>query len=54
MDSYGWISLHHKIKEHWIWANSAYLKAWIQMILDVNHESIEKIIKIYLDEKNQS
>lgn len=41
----GWISLHRKIKEHWIWGNSFYLKAWIQLILDVNFEDNKVLIE---------
>lgn len=34
----GWISLHRKIKKHWIWQNSEYLKIWIDLLLRANHE----------------
>lgn len=35
----GWISLHRKILEHWIWENEKYFKAWVWMLLRANHES---------------
>lgn len=41
----GWISLHRKIKEHWLWSNALYLRAWIQMILDVNHLDSKVLIE---------
>jgi hypothetical protein len=35
----GWISLHRKITEHWIWADAEKLKWWIDILLMVNHET---------------
>ncbi len=34
----GWISIHRSIQEHWIWANEKYLKYWMLILLNVNHE----------------
>jgi len=34
----GWISLHRKIKKHWIWEDPEYLKVWIDLLLRANHE----------------
>lgn len=33
----GWISLHRRIKEHWIWKSDRRLKWWIDILLTVNH-----------------
>lgn len=33
----GWISLHRKIRDNWIWSDSEKLKAWIDILLEVNH-----------------
>lgn len=41
----GWIKLHRQIKEHWIWQNPEYLKAWLTILIMVNHE--EKKILIH-------
>ena len=41
----GWISLHRKIREHWIWDNPIYLKAWIAILLQVNHEEKKMLIQ---------
>lgn len=35
--SEGWISLHRKITEHWIWADPIKLKWWLDLLLSVNH-----------------
>ncbi|MGM0409271.1 MAG: hypothetical protein ACQEQF_00810 [Bacillota bacterium] len=40
----GWISLHRKIKKHWIWKREDYLKAWIYILLEVNHEPKKTVI----------
>lgn len=37
MDS-GWISLHRKIRDNWIWDDPEKLRAWIDILLMVNHE----------------
>lgn len=34
----GWISLHRRIREHWIWQDPVKLKWWIDILLTVNHE----------------
>lgn len=34
----GWISIHREIQEHWIWQDEKYLKWWLTIILNVNHE----------------
>jgi hypothetical protein len=33
----GWISLHRKLKKHWIWKDPVKLKWWIDMLLSANH-----------------
>lgn len=35
--SEGWISLHRKITEHWIWSDPIKLKWWLDLLLSVNH-----------------
>jgi len=37
--SIGWVQLHRSIEDHWIYDNPLYLKAWICILLNVNHES---------------
>jgi hypothetical protein len=34
----GWISLHRKIRDNWIWEDPVKLKWWIDILLEVNHE----------------
>jgi hypothetical protein len=41
----GWIKIHRRIKEHWIWDNEIYLKAWIGILLSVNHEDKKVLIQ---------
>ena len=33
----GWIKLHKKIMEHWMWDDPVILKAWIDILLSVNY-----------------
>ena len=40
----GWIKIHRKIINHWIWANPDYVKAWITIILTVNHDDSKVLI----------
>jgi hypothetical protein len=34
----GWIKLHRSVKDHWIFKNESYLKAWISILIEVNHK----------------
>lgn len=34
----GWIKLHRKIIDNWIWEDPEKLKAWLDILLMVNHE----------------
>ena len=34
----GWIKLHRKLLDHWIFKNEKYLKAWIWFLLRANHK----------------
>jgi hypothetical protein len=34
----GWISLHRKIRDNWIWNDPVKLKWWIDILLEANHE----------------
>jgi len=33
----GWIKLHRKIQDHWIWQDDKYFKWWSIILLNVNH-----------------
>jgi hypothetical protein len=33
----GWIKLHRKLNEHWIWQDPIKLKWWITMLFEMNH-----------------
>jgi hypothetical protein len=35
----GWVKLYRDITSHWIWHNEKYLKWWLTIILNVNHEA---------------
>jgi len=39
----GWIKLHRKIMDHWIFQDAEYLKFWIYLLLDVNHQDRKMI-----------
>lgn len=49
----GWISLHRKMMEHWIWKDANYLKAWIAIIMIVNHEDKKILIENELIDCNR-
>jgi len=34
----GWISLHRKIKEHWVWQDPKKFQWWVDILMDVNHQ----------------
>jgi hypothetical protein len=41
----GWIKIHRQIREHWVWNDSLYLKAWLGILLTVNHEDKKILIQ---------
>lgn len=41
----GWIKLHRTILKHWIWSNPDYVKAWLTILLTVNHEEAKSLIR---------
>ena len=47
MSDNGWIKLHRKIRDNWIWDDPEMFKAWVDILLMVNHD--EK--KIYVNGK---
>lgn len=49
----GWIKIHRQIKENWIWDNPLYLKAWIGILITVNHENKKILIEGELIECNR-
>ena len=40
----GWIKLYRSIRDHWIWERDDYTHAWIDLLLDVNHEDRKIVI----------
>jgi uncharacterized phage protein (TIGR02220 family) len=42
MSKHGWISLHRKIQSHWLFNDAEKLRAWIIILLEVNHKA-EKV-----------
>lgn len=40
-----WITLHRKIKDHWIYSDAEKLKAWITILIEVNHSPQKILIK---------
>jgi hypothetical protein len=41
----GWIKLHREIQNHWIWNDEVYFKAWIAILLTVNHKDKKVLIQ---------
>ena len=38
MSNNGWIKLHRQIRDNWIWEDAEMLRAWLDILLMVNHE----------------
>ena len=36
--AYGWIQLHRKIRDCWVWENPLYLKAWLYILFAANYK----------------
>lgn len=52
----GWVKIHRKLTEHWLWNDPIKLKWWLAIILEVNH-SDKKISlgnSLYLVKRGQS
>ena len=41
----GWISLHKKIRKHWLWDNPIYFRAWVDMLMMANYKLEKKAYK---------
>jgi len=46
----GWIRLHRKMRENWIWSDPVKFKWWCDILLQVNHD--EKIVKVNIGLQN--
>jgi len=46
----GWIKLHRKITEHWIWKDPVKFQWWIDMLLMANHADVKVNIGLELYE----
>ena len=45
MISRGFIALHRDIRDHWIFEDDAYFKAWVTILMEVNHKENTTLIK---------
>jgi hypothetical protein len=45
MANIGWIKIYRQIMDHWVFANDKYFKAWITIIMTVNHEPAKVLIQ---------
>lgn len=52
----GWISIHRKVRDSWIWQNSEYAKAFMDILMLVNYEENEVFVKgeIYTVRRGES
>lgn len=41
----GWIKIHRKIKDHWLWQSDHRFKWWLDILLTVNHADTKVLIK---------
>jgi Uri superfamily endonuclease len=48
----GWIKIHRKIENHWLYKNSKHLHWWIDILLSANYEKRKVLIKGKLIECN--
>lgn len=44
MSNSGWIKLHRQITDNWIWQDAERLRAWIDILLMVNHEDKKTLV----------
>jgi len=42
---HGWIKIHRDMKDHWIFANAEYLKAWILLLMMANHQTKKWLVQ---------
>jgi len=42
---FGWIKVHRIMRQHWIYKDADYLKAWITILLEANHSDQKILIK---------
>lgn len=40
----GWVSIHRRIRDHWVFAKPEYFQAWVIMIFEVNHKDKKVLI----------
>jgi DNA-binding transcriptional regulator YhcF (GntR family) len=52
----GYIFLHRRIRQHWIWADANRLKWWLDILMDCNHDDKKVLIgsKVYDCRRGQS
>lgn len=41
----GWIKIFRSTRDHWIWTNSSYFKAWITILMEVNFEDKKALVE---------
>ena len=41
----GWISIHKQIRNHWVWEDPRYLRAWMDMLMMANYTEQKKPYK---------
>ena len=56
MKEQGWIRLHRKIRENWIWQDPLRLKWWMDILLEANHEDHSVLIgnTLYMCKRGQT
>lgn len=40
----GWVTVHREIKDHWVYKDAEYFKAWITILMEVNHSEQKVLI----------
>ena len=41
----GWIKIHRQLNKHWIWENTEFIKWWLDILMEVNHDEQKVLIK---------
>ena len=40
----GWIKIYRDIQKHWVWENPEYLRAWLDILMMVNHKEAKVLM----------
>lgn len=44
----GWIKIHRKIKDNWVWKNPIYLKGWLYILIEASYNNDDSLGQLML------